>query len=423
IQDELLASCKSARAALFEPFVSAFVLVALPEPMVLAETARYAARLQELGAPPAALVLNAADDRVKLPPELRGLPEVHVPRLPHPPVGAQGLAPVAEALGPLLGHAPARRSRRPHLASSIAMVEERVTGIRPLLDQPRRLMIFGGKGGVGKTTLAAATALALARQAPERSVVVVSIDPAHSLGDSLGQPLADEPRSVEGAPNLLGIELDPEQHWREFKDHWEAEGEQLFGGLSSGGHLDPVYDRQIAAQLGKIQPAGLDELQAATSVIDLLDQDPARLVVVDSAPTGHLVRFLESPSVVLGWAKELMHILLKYGLATQVKRLSEDLLDLSRKTKRLEALLHDPKTCEVVVVALAEAPVIAETERLIQRLHELRVPVRRLVWNQAASKTGLARAFEKRHPELTVLSVALQPKPVQGREALEGLAA
>jgi arsenite/tail-anchored protein-transporting ATPase len=221
----------------------------------------------------------------------------------------------------------------------------------------------------------------------------------------------------------LAIELDPEQHWREFKEHWEAEGAQLFGGLSAGGHLDPVYDRQIAAQLGKIQPAGLDEIQAATSVIDLLDQDPARLVVVDSAPTGHLVRFLESPGLVLGWAKELMHILLKYGLATQVKRLSEDLLDLSRKTKRLEALLHDPEMCEVVVVALAEAPVIAETDRLIQQLHQLRIPVRRLVWNQAEGGTEATRAFEKHHPELQVLSVVRQARPVQGRRALEALAA
>src|SRR2546425_464442 len=82
------------------------------------------------------------------------------------------------------------RRRSPHLASPSPTRTANVgEELRPLLDSPRRLMIFGGKGGVGKTTLAAATALALAQKSPKRSVVVVSIDPAHSLGDSLGQPL------------------------------------------------------------------------------------------------------------------------------------------------------------------------------------------------------------------------------------------
>ncbi|HVA22786.1 MAG TPA: ArsA family ATPase [Chloroflexota bacterium] len=423
--DDLRASCQAARDALFASGVSAFVLVARPEPMVLAETARYAVRLRELGVPPVALVLNLAEAAPELPPELCRLPLAAVPRLARPPVGREGLAPVAAALGPLLGAAPKKgrvRGRRLP-ASPTAVGEEQRGGIRLLLEQPRRLMIFGGKGGVGKTTLAAATALGLARSVPDRSVVVVSIDPAHSLGDSFGQRLGDEPQPIKSTSNLLAIELDPEQHWREFKEHWAAEAEQMFQGLSGSGHLDPVYDRQIAARLGAIRPPGLDEVQAATSVIDLLDQDPARLVVVDSAPTGHLLRFLESPGVVLGWAKELMRMLVKYGLASQLKRLSEDLLDLSRKTRRLDALLHDRDMCEVVVVAMAEAPVIAETERLILRLRAMQVPVRRLVWNQAERQTQEAQALEKRHPELQILHVQRRGEPIQGLTALEELAA
>ncbi|HEX6513427.1 MAG TPA: ArsA family ATPase [Chloroflexota bacterium] len=427
--DELQASCHAAKDALLAAGQSAFVLVARPEPMVLAETARYARRLAELGASPAALVLNVTDAPPPLPEEVRDLPLATVPNLPEPPIGCEGLRPVAAALAGLLGSSagilpakhPARAKKNPHPSRLPGG-----KGIGPLLEQPRRLMIFGGKGGVGKTTLAAATALALARRDAARSVVVVSIDPAHSLGDSLEQPLDDEPRLVDGLPNLLAIELQPERHWRELKEHWQAEGGELFQGLPGGGRLDPVYDRQITQRLSQIQPTGLDEIAAATSVMDLLEQDPNRLVVIDSAPTGHLLRFLESPALVLGWAKELMHLLLKYRLATRLKQLSGDLLELSRKTRHLEALLRDAERCEVVVVTLPEAPVVAETQRLIERVRELGVPARWVVVNQAAGgrrQAAVVARLQKEHRELRFLQVSRREQPVQGLKALEALAA
>jgi arsenite-transporting ATPase len=438
--EDLRASCEAAREALFAPGASAFVLVARPEGMVLAETARYTTRLHAMGVAPAALVLNLAGGSgedlpgpdvesaavdAALPRELEQLACVRLPRLERAPVGVTGLSPAAEVLAaPLLGLD--FSADAPEAPASEPIVEVALTGLGPLLGSPRRLTIFGGKGGVGKTTLAAATAIGLARKTPGRSVVVLSIDPAHSLGDSLGIALGDEPRAVPNVEGLSAAELDPERHWREFKEHWETEGELLFQSLPGSSHLDPVYDREIAAHIGNIQPTGLDELQAATSVIDLLDEDPDRLVIVDSAPTGHLLRFLESPALVVGWAKELMRLLLKYGLATQMKRLSEDLLELSRKTKRLEALLHDGQMCEVVVVALAEGPVIDETQRLLDRLRDMHIPVRRLVWNQLPTDGTVpaeVAALEGRAPGVEVVRLARQPRAVQGIAALEELAA
>jgi len=421
--EDLRESCAAAREALTAPEMSAFVLVARPELMVLAETARYAGRLQAAGVEPTALVVNMAPPRtVELPRELHNVPVVSIPRLERPPIGREALAPVAEALASLLGPATPRkrpRHRQPDesLGDSSLDAQNDRGSLAALLEDPRRLTIFGGKGGVGKTTMASATAIGLAQRNGDRSVVVLSIDPAHSLGDSLGQELGDEPRQVDGLANLQAIELEPARHWQQFKADWEAEGEQLLAGMPGGGRFDPVYDREIAEQLGNIQPTGLDELQAALCVIDLLDEDERRLVVVDSAPTGHLLRFLESPRVVVDWAKELMHILLKYGLAARVKRISEDLLELSRKTKRLEALLHDPSLCEVVVVTLDEPPVIAETERLLERLAQQRIAVRRVVVNQV--RAPLSRDFEG----LDVVQIGWRSSPIQGLKALEELAA
>ena len=331
---------------------------------------------------------------------------------------------VGDALAPLFGAAKAGKGRiRPATRGDHVGVSG---SIAPLLEKPRRLLIFGGKGGVGKTTLATATALGLARRAPDRPIVVVSIDPAHSLGDSFGQELGGELRQIRGYSNLQALELDPSQHWREFKDHWSRGSEVLFGG-SNARTFEPVYDQQIAAELGKIQPTGLDELQAATSIIDLLDENSEQVVVVDSAPTGHLIRFLESPGLVIDWAKELMRLLLKYNLASRLKPLSEDLLALSRKAKRLDALLHDAETCEVIVVALPEPAVLSETRRLINRLREMKVPVRHVVINRVLGVVSRdpegSRKLENAFPELGFLEIGQRANPVQGIAALEELAA
>lgn len=420
--EDLRESCAVAKRALMAPGVCNFALVTRPEPMVLAETARYAERLRGVGLEPAALVVNMAVAPVELPAELDPLRTIYLPVFERPPVGRAALEPITEALSQLVDEG--KRPRSPHLTSvrlRRTVGEEYGFGtIAPLLADPRRLMVFGGKGGVGKTTMAAATAVGLARRDRRRSVVVVSIDPAHSLGDSLGQRLGDEAQVVDGIANLRAAELDPARHWARFKEDWAAEGQELFGGLPGAGRLDPVYDRQIAEQLGQIQPTGLDELQAALYVIDLMDEDADRVVIVDAAPTGHLLRFLETPRLVIDWAKELMHLLLKYGLATKVKRISEDLLELSRKSKRLDALLHDPQLCEIVVVTMAEPPVLAETERLIAKLAEMSVPVRRVVVNQAH---GPAEEVRRRHPKLDVLEIGRRNAPLQGLQALEDLAA
>src|SRR5207245_3515774 len=98
---------------------------------------------------------------------------------------------------------------------------------------------------------------------------------------------------------------------------------------------------------------------------------------------------------------------------------------LSRKTKRLQALLHDDSACELVVVALAEPAVIAETERLIDKLRELGIPCHHIVLNQLAptSPTRLTQRLKSRFPELELIEIDRRPKPIQGLPALGQLAA
>ncbi|MBV9119735.1 MAG: ArsA family ATPase [Chloroflexi bacterium] len=395
--ESLQAQCVAARRTLLED--GSFVLVCRPEPAVLAETERLASRLRTLGASIAALIVNTAEpgEDVSLPASLAGMKRLDLPHHRRPPIGQAALKNLAQ---------PDRAPPRP--ASNGG-------GLAPLLDDPRRLVIFAGKGGVGKTTMACATSLALARRNARVSVVLVSIDPAHSLADVLDEDLSKPPA---GHQNLTAVELDPDHDWRE----WSEQAQGVFQGLAGATGWDPVYDRQIAEQIARIEPAGLDELRAATAVIDLLDEDPDRFVVVDSAPTGHLLRFLEAPGLVIAWSRELMHLLLKYDLATRLKDLSEELLSLSRKSKRLEALLRDPEQCEFAVVTLDQPVVLAETDRLVGRLVASGFPLRHVVVNRRFAGDG-DDGLHGRWPGVDVICVSDRGRAPRGQAALEELAA
>ncbi|MDP9349290.1 MAG: ArsA family ATPase, partial [Gemmatimonadota bacterium] len=167
-----------------------------------------------------------------------------------------------------------------------------------------RWTFVGGKGGVGKTTVAAALAVALA-DAGER-VLVLSVDPAHSLGDALGVELGGGPAPVPGAPGLEALEVDPEGEQERFlAEHREA----LARIVERGSYLERA---DVDALLDLSLP-GLDELSAMLRLMALADDAPARRVVVDTAPTGHTLRLLDLPRLASGWISVLEAMEGKHG--------------------------------------------------------------------------------------------------------------
>lgn len=239
----------------------------------------------------------------------------------------------------------------------------------------RKLLLVGGKGGVGKTTCAAAVALGAARARPRRRVLLLSADPAHSLGDALLAELGDEERRLPGGPaNLRCREIDPGRamvRWRE--RFGEATGDVL---VTLTGLPATTAERATADLLG-LEPPGLDELAALDALTDAFPAPPARpaasLVVVDTAPTGHALRLLAMPEVALAWDHALLALLLKYREAVAPGELAAELVTLSRSLKRLAALLADPRrTAFAVVTRPAELP-RRETLRLLDSLREARI--------------------------------------------------
>jgi arsenite-transporting ATPase len=279
-----------------------------------------------------------------------------------------------------------------------------------VLTSETRLVMFGGKGGVGKTTCAAAAALDVARAQPARRVLLLSTDPAHSVGDALGRRFGDVPAGIPGGPaNLMVRELDAGRAFAAVRDRAAAGIEELFARVSAGvADADFAgHDRRVMRDLLELAPPGLDELAAIVEVTDtLVESSPGAsarpaarspatrapvpqvdLIVIDTAPTGHALRLIEMPALVHEWVKALMAILLKYQPVVGIGELGRLLLRLSQGVGRLREMMSDPRRTQFVAVTRAAALPRAETVRLLRRLASARVRAPAVIVNAAGAGT------------------------------------
>jgi arsenite-transporting ATPase len=242
---------------------------------------------------------------------------------------------------------------------------------------------------VGKTTCAAAAALALAGERPDKRLLLLSTDPAHSLGDVLDVPLGDDASQLpHGPPNLWARELDAEralEHWSgDRPDRREAiEGllAAFFGPPEEGEAIS-----EISESLSGATPSGLDELMAVLALAEAVESYDR--VVVDLAPTGHALRLLEMPALALTWDRALLALLLKYREAVRPGVLAAELVELSRTLTRLSELLADPLGTRFIAVARAAELPRRETVRLIKALAGMGMQTAALVINALESNSA-----------------------------------
>ena len=265
----------------------------------------------------------------------------------------------------------------------------------------RRIIFVGGKGGVGKTTTAGALAL-MAGEAG-RSTLLVSTDPAHSLGDVFDIRVGNKETPL--APNLAGLEIDPEA---------EAERHIATVKMSMKSLVAPkMYDeidRQL--ELARHSP-GTVEAALLERMADLMSDAKSRfdLLIFDTAPSGHTIRLLSLPEVLSAWSDgmlgqqdrsrrlgELLKVFGRdhsredeFGMIGGSKEESDDsrnsriqdiLLTRRRKFHRARALLTDPGVTAFLMVLTAERLPILETKKTLDLLGKFDVPVAGMIVNR-----------------------------------------
>ena len=415
---------------------AAMLLVTRPEPVVVAETARYLSALEGLGLTTSALVINAVPamlgeserDALRALASLNGSRErYHVPTLDPPPIGLDGIArwgaAVRRGAPPEVEDSTAPRThrhRRPSGARKVSpalrdRTSTRLTkaGVHPpdASLRARSLTIVGGKGGVGKTTVACALAIASASDATP--TLVVSTDPAPSIADALDQPVGDAEVQVEGVPGLCARQMDADAAFAALRDAYARRVDATFDGLM-GGSLDAAHDRAIMRDLLALAPPGIDELYALALLGETLSASRFATLIVDPAPTGHLLRLLEMPALALEWTHRLLRLLLKYKEVTGLGESAQELLTFARRTRLVADLLRDPASSGLLVVALDEPLVRAETTRLVGVVRGYSVDVIAILWNRVS---GPVMPLPVAPPIAQFESPALTPPP-RGVDAL-----
>ncbi|RLJ01446.1 MAG: arsenic-transporting ATPase [Candidatus Aenigmatarchaeota archaeon] len=238
---------------------------------------------------------------------------------------------------------------------------------------------FGGKGGVGKTTMAAARALWLSKKGYK--VLIISTDPAHSLSDSFEKRIDGEVKKI--GKNLYGVEIDPEKAVQEYREKMSAEMEQLEM-LGLGEEMD----------LASMTP-GIDEMAAFDRFMRYMDDGDYDYVIFDTAPTGHTLRFLSLPEIMNSWIGKIIKIRMRFSQITGMfKKLLpfgdeeerdtglEILERMKERITRAREVMKDPQRTTFTMVMIPEEMSIFETERAMESLEDYSIPVKRIIVNQ-----------------------------------------
>lgn len=252
----------------------------------------------------------------------------------------------------------------------------------------RRILFFGGKGGVGKTTCAAAVALAASRRG--KRVLLVSTDPAHSTSDIFERALTSEEREI--LPGLSGLEIDAGLETRRYIDRVKEQISKVF---------TPATLKRADAQieLAASMP-GAESVALFDRMTELMIDRKGvyDLLVFDTAPTGHTLSLLQSPELLVTWVKALT----KARRAMLPEELDEPdpvLSALERRQDRLEevrALMIGGRTTAFVLVTIPERLPIEEAARSLETLSTVGIRVGAVVVNRVLPSHASGEFYESR---------------------------
>jgi len=298
-----------------------------------------------------------------------------------------------------------------------------------------QFFFFSGKGGVGKTSMSAATALWFSKNG--KKTLIISTDPAHSLSDSFEKKIGGEVKKI--GKNLFAVEIDPKLAMQEYKAQLapQMEKSEYLKGLG----LEDVFD------MTSMTP-GIDEIASFDKFLKYMNSQEYDAIIFDTAPTGHALRFLSLPDVLDSWVGKLIAIRMRFsGLIGTFKKFlpfgedggedqkmgADKLEAMKERINKAKKILSDPKKTHYNIVMIAEEMSIFESERSINTLKEYGIPVESVIVNQivpsnhkcefCTEKRKLQKerldSIKQRFKGLSISQMPMFSKEVKGTKMLE----
>jgi arsenite-transporting ATPase len=258
-----------------------------------------------------------------------------------------------------------------------------------------RIILYLGKGGVGKTTVAAATALRCAQMGYK--TLVASTDIAHSLADSLDMPLSDKPVPV--AENLWGQEISVVA---DIHNYWDVL-QSFMSGVISGGGVNKVVADELSAF------PGMDEIVSLLHINKQAKERNFDRVIIDAAPTGETIRLLTMPDTfrwyaghVARWEKGVVRALAPFAgrFLKAPAEVLQALYKLDEATAELRQTLSNPEISSYRVVVIPEKMVMREAERAVSYLGLFNYPVDGVIINRVLQAQQIEGEFYQKRFEV-----------------------
>lgn len=250
------------------------------------------------------------------------------------------------------------------------------------LDQePKRLIMIGGKGGVGKTTCASAIALHFSLQG--KKTLIISSDPTPSLSDIFEMEIGDQETPIKNVKNLYGIEVSSGVVLKKWKERF---GPEIYEVVSSFASVDYDFVDYIGGA------PGIEEEYMLNYILELVEGGQYDMVVWDTAPAGHTLRLLHLPQIFLKHLEAATKFYM--NLYSYFENLKESVKLRKGKRSLLEIIsgwedlaekvvsfIRDSQKSDFIIVTIPEALGVRQTERIIKDFDEYQLKVHHLIIN------------------------------------------